>query len=66
MSKCVQCKQSLVGLPIDTNPWVMCVHFLSDLVPLALHFSDNEAAEQLIGLHGLGFCKFLGVLQFLL
>ncbi len=33
---------SLVGNPVDSDPWVLGVHFLDNLVPLGALVADNE------------------------
>jgi hypothetical protein len=54
--------ESLVGLFVDTDPCVAHVHFLDNLVPLNLPFSDKETAELLVNYRGLSSCRFLGIL----
>jgi hypothetical protein len=58
---------ALVGLAIDANLRVLCVHFIHDPVPLHLRLAYIEATEQLVSLLGLfdhdGFLGLEGLVK---
>ncbi len=47
---------ALVGTSIHTNPGVLGVHFVDNLVPLGLWIADNKTTEHLVCLLGFRNC----------
>jgi hypothetical protein len=50
--------KDFVRIAIHTNPGVLGVHLVHNLVPLRLRLTDNKTTEQLVRLQGLRDCKF--------
>ncbi len=57
---------SFVGLAAHSDPWILCVNFIHNPIPLCLCLTNDEAMGQLVSL--LGLCNsnvFLGLEGFL-
>jgi hypothetical protein len=58
--------EAFVRLAIHTNPGVLGVHLMYNIVPLRLRLANNKTTEQPVHLQDLHHCKLVSGLEFFL